>query len=315
MFCFILKHFAYLFCSDICSITEMRELPGKILYYLVILPVSLLPYFFLYRIADLLFFLFYFVLGYRKKVVFGNIKRSFPEKSEAEHKKIAKAFYRHFADLIVESLKVFTISRREVEERMKFVNPELINRYFEEGKSVIMAGGHFNNWELFAVAIDQAVKHQSIAIYKPLTHKFFDEKMRATRGKYGLEMISIKEVKQVFEKNKSKLTLTIFGTDQSPGNVKKAYWTRFLNQDTAVLFGTEKFAKEYNYPVVFGCIHKLSRGHYSVEFRELIHDPSKTVYGEITEAHTKMLEQDILQKPEYWLWSHRRWKHKRPVEG
>ncbi len=178
----------------------MRELPGKILYYLVILPVSLLPYFFLYRISDFLFFLFYYVLGYRKKVIVGNIKRSFPDKSGEEHKRIAKAFYRHFADLIVESLKVFTISKKEVEERMKFLNPELINRYFDEGKSVILAGGHYNNWELFAVAIDQAVKHQSIAIYKPLSNKFFDEKMRATRGKYGLEMISIKEVKPVFEK-------------------------------------------------------------------------------------------------------------------
>lgn len=292
----------------------MRELPGKILYYLVILPVSLLPYFFLYRISDFLFFLFYYVLGYRKKVIVGNVKRSFPDKSGEEHKRIAKAFYRHFADLIVESLKVFTISKREVDERMKFLNPELINRYFDEGKSVIMAGGHYNNWELFAVAIDQAVKHQSIAIYKPLSNKFFDEKMRATRGKYGLEMISIKEVKPVFEKYQSKLTLTIFGTDQSPGKVKNAYWTRFLNQDTAVLYGTEKYAKEYNYPVVFCCIHKISRGHYSIEFRDLIPDPSKTVYGEITEAHTRMLEQDILRKPEYWLWSHRRWKHKKQVE-
>ncbi|MBK7887219.1 MAG: hypothetical protein IPJ86_07925 [Bacteroidetes bacterium] len=161
----------------------MRELPGKILYYLVILPVSLLPYFFLYRISDFLFFLFYFVLGYRKKVVIGNIKRSFPDKTEVEHNRIAKAFYRHFADLIVESLKVFTISKKEVGERMKFVNPELINRYFAEGKSVILAGGHFNNWELFAVAIDQAVKHQSIAIYKPLTNKFFDRKNACYKGK------------------------------------------------------------------------------------------------------------------------------------
>lgn len=292
----------------------MKNLPGKVLYYLVILPVSALPFFILYRLSDLLFVVFYYLIGYRKKIIAGNIQRSFPEKSAAEQKKIVKAFYRHFCDLIVESLKVFSITREQVEERMKFVNPEVVNRYFEQGKSVILAGGHYNNWELFAVAIDQAVKHQSIAIYKPLSNKFFDVKMRSTRSKYGLEMISIKDVKSVFEKNKGALTLTIFGADQSPGNVKKAYWTKFLQQDTAVLFGTEKFAKEYNYPVIFGCIHKISRGHYSVEFRELVDQPAAAPYGAITEAHTKMLEQDILQKPEFWLWSHRRWKHKRPIE-
>ncbi len=290
----------------------MKNIPAGILYYLVILPVSYLPYFVLYRISDFLFFLFYYVLAYRKKVIAGNIHRSFPDKSLKEKELIVRNFYRHFADLIVESLKVFTISQKQVEKRMKFSNPEVINRYFDEGRSVILAGGHYNNWELFAVAIDHAVKHQSIAIYKPLSNRFFDEKMRATRGKYGLEMIAIKEVKHVFEKYKGTPTLTIFGTDQSPGNVRKAYWTNFLNQDTAVLFGTEKFAREYNYPVVFGCIHKLSRGQYAVEFRDLFDEPSNTVHGEITEAHTRMLEKDILQKPEYWLWSHRRWKRKRP---
>ncbi len=292
----------------------IKKIPSAVLYYLVIIPISILPFSVLYRISDVLFFLFYFVLGYRKKVVLGNIQRSFPDKNSAEHNRICKAFYRHFTDLIVESLKVFTISAKEVEARMKFLNPDLVNRYFDEGKSVILAGGHYNNWELFAVAIDQAVKHHSIAIYKPLTNTFFDRKMRITRGKYGLEMIAIKDVKSVFDKNRDKLTLTIFGTDQSPGNVKKAYWMNFLNQDTAVLFGTEKFAKEYNYPVVFGCIHKIKRGYYTLEFRELVPDPSQAKPGEITEAHTKMLEQDILNKPEFWLWSHRRWKKSRPAD-
>lgn len=289
----------------------IKKITSAFFYYLVILPISILPYFLLYRISDLLFLIFY-GFGYRKKVIYGNIKRSFPEKSDAAHRRIARSFYRHFADLIVESLKVFTISEKEVDQRMKFSNPELVNKYFDQGKSVILAGGHFNNWELFAVAIDKAVKHRSIAIYKPLSNVFFDEKMRATRSKYGLEMIAIKDVKPVFERNRNELTLTIFGTDQSPGNVKKAHWMNFLNQDTAVLFGTEKFAIEYNYPVVFGCIHKRSRGHYEVEFRELIQDPSATVHGQITEAHTRMLEQDIIKHPEFWLWSHRRWKRSRP---
>jgi len=287
---------------------------SALLYYVVIIPISLLPYWILYFISDCLFFLFFYVIGYRKKVVIENIKRSFPEKSKEEHLKIAKDFYQHFCDLIVESLKVFTISREEVKDRMKFLNPEVMNAYFNQGKSVIMAGGHFNNWELFAVAIDEAIKHNSIAIYKPLTNKFFDVKMRETRGKYGLNMIAIKDVKNIFDENLDTPSTFIFGTDQSPGNVNKAYWMNFLNQETAVLFGAEKFAKEYDYPVVFACIHKVRRGYYSLEFRDLVSDSANHPYGEITQLHTRMLEKDILNAPQFWLWSHRRWKKNRPAE-
>ncbi|MBL7923444.1 MAG: lysophospholipid acyltransferase family protein [Bacteroidia bacterium] len=291
----------------------LNKLLSALLYYLVILPVSSLPFFLLYRISDVLFFIFYYLIRYRRKVIHGNICRSFPDRSSKEQEKITRDFYSHFCDIIVESLKIFTISREQVRERMKFENPELINRYFEQGRSVILAGGHYNNWELFAVAIDEAIRHKSIAIYKPLSNSFFDEKMRKTRGKYGLHMIPIKEVKKEFEERKQELTTMIFGTDQSPGNVNKAYWMHFLNQETAVLFGTERFAVEYNYPVVYGCIHKVSRGHYRVEFKVVTDDPASTAYGEITSRHTRLLEEDILRKPEFWLWSHRRWKKKRPA--
>lgn len=285
---------------------------SAIFYYLIILPISALPYVILYRISDFLYFLFYYVFGYRKKVIVGNIERSFPEKSKEEHTEIAKKFYAHFCDIIMESLKVFTISKDQVQARMKFLNPEVMNRHFREGRSVIMAGGHFNNWELFAVGIDDAIQHKSIAIYKPLSNHFFDVKMRATRGKYGLRMIAIKDVKKVFDETQHEVSTFIFGTDQSPGNVKKAYWMNFLNQETAVLFGAEKFAKDYNYPVVFCCIHKPKRGYYEVEFRDLVDDPSACEFGVITQLHTKMLEKDILNAPQFWLWSHRRWKKKRP---
>jgi KDO2-lipid IV(A) lauroyltransferase len=292
----------------------MKNIPSALLYYLVILPVSKLPYSVLYLLSDVLFFVFYYLLGYRMKVIAGNTDRSFPDKSRAEKKKIVRDFYRHFCDLIVESLKVFSITEQQVKERFIVRNPEVFNRFYEEGRSVILAGGHFNNWELFAVAIDQPLKHQAVAVYKPLTNTYFDRLMRVSRGKYGLKMIPTFNVKKEFEKSSYEPSVFILATDQSPGRKTKAYWMTFLNQDTAVLFGTEKYAKEYNYPVVYGCINKLSRGHYDVTF-ELVHDqPSQTAYGFITEAHTRLLERDILRQPEYWLWSHRRWKHKRPLE-
>ena len=283
-----------------------------LLYYLVIIPISLLPFRVLYILSDGLFFLFYYVIGYRKQVVMKNIRNAFPKKSVNEQNEIARKFYKHFCDLVVESLKIFSISKKQVERRMILKNPSFIQKYFDSNKSIIMAGGHFNNWELFAVAIDKDIPHQAIAIYQPLTNKFFDHKMKATRSRFGLHMISTKVVKRTFEEEKNNLSAMIFASDQSPSNPNNCYWTKFLNQDTGVLFGVEKYAKDYNYPVIYGRINKEKRGHYSYEFFEVCNDPSKLDFGKITEKFTSMLEEDINEKPEFWLWSHRRWKHERP---
>ncbi len=285
---------------------------NRLLYYLVIIPISFLPFFLLYGFSDFLFILFFHVSGYRKKIVLQNIRNSFPEKTEKEHIEICRKFYRHFSDLIVESLKTFTISEKEVLKRFICKNPEVINKYYDQKRSVIIAGGHLNNWELFAVSVDAMIKHKAVGIYKPLTNKYFDAKMRATRSKYGLAMLPTQEVKVFFDNNINNLTATIFGTDQSPSNPNNAIWMKFLNQDTGVVFGAEKFAKEYNYPVIYGRLNKEKRGHYSFELFDVTANPKDTAYGEITEKVTHLLEKDIRATPEYWLWTHRRWKHKRP---
>ena len=282
-------------------------------YYGILIPISYLPYPVLYVLSDGLYVLLFRIVGYRKAVVVKNINNSFPEKSEAERLQIAGAFYEHLCDLIVESIKVFTISEKQIHQRMKIVNPEYIDRFFTKNQSVILAGGHYNNWEFFAVAIDAAIKHQAVAIYKPLSNLYFDEKMRSSRGKYGLKMISTKATKQEFEKTDS-LRVIIFGIDQFPGSHRNCYWANFLNQDTAMIFGTEKYAKEYNYPVLSGRINKVKRGHYEFEFTDAIETPQATGYGEITERINHLLENDIILKPQYWLWSHKRWKLPRPVE-
>ena len=288
------------------------NLLNRVLYYGVIIPVSLLPFPALYCISGFLYFTLYKIAGYRKKIVLGNIERSFPDKTAKEHKEICDKFYSHFCDLIVESIKTFTISEKEVLKRVTCKNPELINQYYDENRSVIIAGGHLANWELFAVGVDALIKHKTIGIYKPLSNKYFDVKMRNTRSKYGLYMISTKIVKQVYEKEKNNLTATIFAIDQSPSSANNCHWMTFLNQDTGVLYGAEKFAKEYDQPVLYGRITKEKRGYYSFEFAETTIHPKQTKEGEITEMVTKMLEQDIIKDPQYWLWSHRRWKHKRP---
>jgi Kdo2-lipid IVA lauroyltransferase/acyltransferase len=285
----------------------------RVFFYVVLIPISLLPFPILYFISDGLYFIIYKVLGYRKKVVFQNVANSFPQKSREEQLRIVSDFYRHLCDLVVESVKIFTISEAEVKQRFGFVNPEFINRFCDQGKSVIIAGGHINNWELLAVAIDAQIKHNTVALYKRLANPFFDEKMRATRGKYGLKMVATKDTKAEFEKREP-LCAYIFGFDQSPRNEYTSYWATFLNQDTAMNFGVEKYSKEYDLPVLYGRINKVKRGHYTFEFTEAIENPQQTSRGFITTRINHLLEQDIIATPEYWLWSHKRWKMKRPAD-
>lgn len=283
-----------------------------LLYYLFIIPISLMPFPVLYGMSDVLFYIFYYVIGYRKDVVLQNLRNSFPEKTAAEHREIAKKFYRHFCDLLLESLKAFTISEAEVKKRMAIRNTDVMDQYFQQKKSVIIATGHYNNWELFVLALAAPLQHKAIAIYKPLTNEFFDKKMKDMRMKFGLKMISTKLVKRVFEEEKDNITAMTFGFDQAPACAEKSHWMTFLNQDTGVMIGAERFAKFYDYPVVYCHIKKEKRGHYSFWFSSVCDQPKLTVNGEITEKITRALEAEIINEPEYYLWTHKRWKHQRP---
>lgn len=288
---------------------------SRLAYYLLILPISILPYPLLYLLSDFVYFMIFYVSGYRKKVVLSNIQNSFPEKSVEEHKLIMKKFYHHFCDIILESLKGFTVSEKQVRKRMIVRNPELLNQYAEKNQNIILVGGHYNNWEIFAHGIGLVSKHQPIGIYKPLKNLFFNQKILDSRQKFELVMCSMKETAGYFKKDIEKPKAIIFASDQSPSNPKKCYWMDFLNQETGVLFGVEKFGKEYDLPIIYGTIHKVKRGYYEVEFELLFESCADVPYGQITETHTKRLEKDIIDAPEYWLWSHRRWKHKRPKEN
>lgn len=287
---------------------------SRLLFYLIIKPLSLLPIVVLLRISDFLFLILYYVVGYRKKVVFQNLHNSFPEKSSKEIKYIGKQFYQHLCDLIVESVRIFSISEKEIIERCKVINPEIFDEYFQKGKSVLVTAGHFNNWEMMAVGTNPQIPHQMMGVYTSLSNPFFDKKLRESRGKFGIDLVSKKDTKDYFGDNKNRPVAYFFGTDQSPSSSKRAHWMEFLNQDTAVLFGTEKYAKEYDMPVLFGYIHKVKRGYYEMEFVTVEDTPLQTAHGEITEKHTRLLEGEIKQAPQYWLWTHRRWKLSRLVD-
>ena len=282
----------------------------KFFYYLLILPISLLPYPLLYLISDVVFVLMYRVIGYRKEVVFTNLKNSFPNKSEKELKQIMSGFYKHLCDIILESIKGFTISEKQLRKRLVVKNPEFSNYFANKGQSIIFVGGHYNNWEICAQAFAMYSDHKCIGIYKPLSNAFINDKIHTSRSKYGMHLISMKQTKKSFEEG-GKAKAIVFGSDQNPANPKRAHWVQFLNQDTGVLFGVERYAKEYDWPVVFVSISKVKRGHYEVEYSLITDTPTEQPHGKITEDFTKRLEQDIINQPQYWLWSHKRWKHKR----
>jgi KDO2-lipid IV(A) lauroyltransferase len=284
---------------------------SALLFYLVIIPVSLLPFPILYGISDFTFIILYYVFPYRKKIVLQNLRNSFPEKSDAELKKISRIFYHHFCDLIFESLKVFTASERSILKRVELVNAGLLEDFYKQGKSLVLATGHYANWEWPAVTLPFHSSHTGTGIYQKLSNKFFDLKLRQTRARFGMKLMSTKEVAVFFEEHKDELCTYGFINDQSPSDPKKGHWIKFLNQDTCLFLGVEKYAVKYNYPVLYGMITKVKRGYYRIEYKLISDHPSNTEPFQITEACSRLNEEIILSKPEYWLWTHRRWKHRK----
>ena len=252
----------------------------------------------------------YRLIKYRQKIVNLNLKNSFPTKSDREINEIEQLFYHHFCDIMIESVKLFSIGNKELNLRNKILNPEVLNELFDKGKSVIVCAGHYNNWEMGGTTCCTQIKHHVVGIYAPLSNSFFNQKFLQSRGKFGLELLSKKVVKEGFEKNKNLPSVYLFATDQSPTHSKTVHWTHFLNQPTAVLVGAERFAKEYDCPVVYIYVTKVKRGYYELEFKVLEAEPIKTLDGAITEKHTQWLEKQINETPQYWLWTHKRWKRK-----
>lgn len=285
-----------------------------ILYWLVLKPISLLPYRGLYILSDAFYIVFYHFLGYRKKVVRGNLTRSFPEKTTAEIISIEKDFYKHFCDLVLESLKNFSAHPHQLAARFEHRNTEVLDNLHAEGKSAILAGGHYGNWEMWALSANAHFKHKLMGIYKRLSNSYFDEKMRSTRGKFGLELVSTKETGEWLKAHRENLFVAVFAIDQSPSNPRKAHWISFLGQDTACLFGAEKYAKEFNLAIVFGHLSKVSRGKYAIDYELVTKEPLTYDHGQLTEKMSALLEEDIRREPRYWLWTHKRWKHKRPSD-
>ena len=275
--------------------------------------VSLLPFWFLYLIADFLFVILYFVIGYRRKVTQENLRNSFPEKTEKERKLIEYKYYKYMSDLMVETIKAVSLSGREVLKRMKCTNPELMEQYFSRGKSIIAAAGHYANWEMATLSFGMLTDKRRMVVYKPQTNVVFTDFFNHTRSRFGATMVPMKQTLRKMIEYKKELSFSVLVSDQTPTAHEAHYFTTFLNQPTAVFLGIDKLTKVVDCVVIFYRIDLVKRGYYTFTFVPLVENPGETRPYEITEAHVRYLEQLIKEKPEYWLWSHRRWKIKPPA--
>jgi KDO2-lipid IV(A) lauroyltransferase len=269
---------------------------------------AILPLRVLYIISDGFYYLNYYLVQYRKKIVFQNLRNSFPEKSNDEIKNIAKKFYRHFGDLFVETVKLLNMPYEEGRRRIKLKNPEILERLYGEHKLILAAMGHYNNWEWLSL-ITRPEFH-IVSLYKPLHDPNFDRFMIKLRTMKGCMVVPSTQTLRFLNSwnNPEKRAFLCFIADQSPQKKDIHYWTQFLNQSTPIFVGIEKIAVKTNLPVCFFRMEKIKRGYYELEVVPISENPASSKPFEITEAHVRLLENDIRNKPEFWLWSHRRWK-------
>ena len=289
----------------------MKRISFYVLYGFLWL-ITRMPLRYLYVLSGLFYPLIYYVIPYRKKLVLNNLRLSFPEWDEKKLRQTARKFYRHFCDSFIEGIVTIFISDEELRKRYVFTNPEVCNDLFSRGKSIALIMGHYGNWE-WASLMPEYVKGKILAIYKPLHNPYFDNLIKQNREKFGVETVAMEKIfRSISGYMKDKIpTLTMFLADQRPRWAQIQHWTTFMNQDTPVILGPEKISKKLGLAVVFYKITPVKRGYYTIEFIPMFEDPSVTDTFEITERFHQLLEDTIREKPEYWLWTHHRWKHEK----
>jgi Kdo2-lipid IVA lauroyltransferase/acyltransferase len=280
---------------------------------LVLKLMARLPFRFIYLMADFFYFFVYYVAGYRKKVVLNNLKNAFPVKTDIEIKKIAKNFYRHFSDLMFETIKLSNMSADDFKKRMIIENPELVNQFYDKGKSVVVLTMHYNNWE-WSSCFPLHVKHTIIGVYKQLHNLKFDDFVNQNRSCMGAELVQNKNILRriIKAENQNEPVFVWLAGDQTP-HLEQNFWFIFLNQEALFYPGPAVISKKFDLPVFFQKIEKTGRGKYKTTFELLFENPNLFSEAEIIKTYIEQMEKVIREKPEYYLWSHRRWKHKRPV--
>jgi KDO2-lipid IV(A) lauroyltransferase len=292
----------------------MQFLAFAITYPFIYL-LSRLPMRVLYVLSDLFFFFMYNVIGYRKKVVLENLKLAFPEKPEEERKKIAKDFFRHLTDLIMESVKAFSISEKEMSKRYTYKNPELVNNFTKQGRSIALVAAHQANWE-WSISLPLVLEGNVSGAYTKLGNPYFEKVIRSSREKYGIIGYKTSETVKGMQNNFAEKTqgLYILLSDQSPQLHKTFYWNEFFGVQVPMHTGAEMLAKRFDLVVINYITRKVKRGYYETEFQLITDTPKEFEDYQITDKYTRLTENNIKQQPALYLWSHKRFKHRNSFE-
>ncbi len=275
--------------------------------------LGMLPFRLLYLCSDALAFLLHRVIRYRKAVIQKNLSKAFPSKSESELKIIIKKIYKNLSDISLEGVKGMFANQETLIKRYKFLNPEIVESIFKNGNSAIGLVAHYNNWEWGAFVTEAQIKGQVVGVSKSIKNKYIDAFLKKNRARFGSKIIHMEKTARALILNKKTPTLYVLIADQSPSNSRTAHWLTFLNQETACLVGPDKIARRTNYPVIYFDVQRVQRGFYEITATVLHANPRELKAGEITQLYMSKLEKVIQEKPENWLWSHRRWKKKRLV--
>ena len=275
--------------------------------------ISILPFRVLYMLSDLLSLVLRKVVRYRRDVVSANLRNAFPEKSDRDVRKITSDYYRNLSDIVLEIIKLNKIRPEVLMERFEFRNLELLSAPLGRGQSVIVAIGHCGNWEWMGTALGLVTPQKGFALTKPLSDANFHNYIRGLRHRLNPgSTIPFKSAFREMVRRKNAPSFYVMAADQTPTLDEANYWATFMNQETPFFLGIEKIARALDLTVLFLDIRRVSRGRYCGEFHRISGDPSRTGEGEITARYIAYLEKAIRNRPDNWLWSHRRWKHKRP---
>lgn len=282
-----------------------------ILAYPLLWLISILPFRLFYLLSDCIYFLIYYVVGYRRKVVKANLALTLPHLSDEERKKIEKKFYQHMCDMFLEMIKTMSISPEEMEKRFKVTNLDLVQEYAEKGKSVILVASHYASYE-WLLTINRKIAFQGVAVYKKVANPYFDKLVRKIRSKYDTELVETKKAIPTMAQNQRDGILSMYGlaSDQSPKLDRIFHSMKFMGIEVPVHTGAEMLAKKYDLSVVFVKVNKIARGYYEATFVSLADNPNDFENFEITEKYLKEVEKQIYEAPEYYLWTHKRWKHR-----
>lgn len=284
-----------------------------ILAYPLLWIISVLPRWLFYAFSDVVFFWVYRVIAYRKKVVRSNLELVFPEKSDAERKRIQIAFYRHMCDMFLEMVKTMNLSKAAVKKRYSVQNIEVLQE-IEKEKSILIVCSHYANWE-WNVSINNYVDAKGYAVYQPVGNTYFDRWIRNVRARWNTTLITSQDTVKTVVRNKRDGVIGIFGmvSDQSPQYHRAQYWTEFMGINVPVINGAETMARKMDLAVVFLKVSQVKRGYYKAELIPITTSGASTDKNEITDQFLRLTEQQIREKPEYYLWTHKRWKHRGKV--